>query len=481
MRGLAVLPQTMFTLPKFARELHAVLAPLAPGSGGLPPNGLCVALSGGLDSTVLLAALAQLLCARELRPSLRAVHVDHALHADSALWARACRETAAVWAVPLQEVRVDARALPGESPEAAARAARYAAFRALLGPDEVLLTAHHADDQLEPVLLQWLRGGGLKAVAGMAPLCRFEPAAWHARPLLGFARYDLETWARSQGFGWREDPSNADRRFDRNFLRHEILPVLRKRWPGAAVTAGRVAQFAREALALEAAVAAGDLATLAHGNALDLAALQVLPPARQRAVLRAWFAALALPVPSSRTLGALLHDATAAAGDRIPETRWPGAVVRRYRGRLYAEPDVAVDCNEGTWATPTAASHAWTATSCLALVPDEGRGIGKERLPASLVVTRRAGGERFVPGVGAQRRPLRKWLQEQDVLPWRRAQLPLLADPRGRLVAIADLACAAEFAARPGEPSWRVVWHGRGHVTERDVPGGKWPGHPPIG
>jgi acetyl-CoA carboxylase carboxyl transferase alpha subunit len=180
------------------------------------------------------------------------------------------------------------------------------------------------------------------------------------------------------------------------------------------------------------AVAAGDLATLAHGNALDLAALQVLPPARQRAVLRAWFATLVLPVPSSRTLGALLHDATAAAGDRIPETRWPGVVVHRYRGRLYAEPDAAVDCNEGTWATPTAASHAWTDNSHLELVPDEGRGIGRERLPASLVVMRRAGGERFVPGGGAQRRPLRKWLQEQDVLPWRHRRRRFLVGERHR-------------------------------------------------
>src|SRR5512134_1434786 len=131
-----------------------------------PPAGLCVALSGGLDSTVLMSALARL---RDegAAPPLRAIHVNHGLHADSSAWADACASVATRLHVPCEQVSVNARSAPGESPEAAARAVRYAALAARLGDAEILLTAHHADDQLEGILLQWLRGGGLRAVAGM--------------------------------------------------------------------------------------------------------------------------------------------------------------------------------------------------------------------------------------------------------------------------------------------------------------------------
>ncbi|HEX7374432.1 MAG TPA: tRNA lysidine(34) synthetase TilS, partial [Steroidobacteraceae bacterium] len=148
---------------------------------------LCLALSGGLDSTVLLHALARLRVAGNLRLPLRAVHVDHGLHPGSADWSAACARLAAEVSVPLTRLRVNARAATGESPEAAARVARYGALQGQLGAGEVLLTAHHADDQLETILLQWLRGGGLQAVAGMARLARFG-AGWHARPLLDTPR-----------------------------------------------------------------------------------------------------------------------------------------------------------------------------------------------------------------------------------------------------------------------------------------------------
>lgn len=476
----------MFTLAKFEHQFASVLAPLTRGvRGSMPSAGLCVALSGGLDSTVLLAAVAQLLrerCNAASKVPLRAVHVDHALQADSAQWASACRETAESWQVPFEDRRVDARGLPGDSPEAAARAARYAAFRTLLRPGEVLLTGHHADDQLESILLQWLRGGGLKAVAGMAPLARFEPDGWHARPLLAFTRTELETWARSQDLGWLEDPSNEDRRFDRNYLRHDVLPALRARWPALAVTAGRVAGFAREAIDLEAAVAAADLAPLLRGRALHLDGLQGLPESRQRAALRAWLDRLRLPAPPAATLAAMLRDAGRASGDRIPETRWPGAVVHRYRGWLHAGcGDDVAEGREGPWTAPVSAPYTWSEGSSLELVADRGCGVARDRLPATLVVKRRAGGETFVPAGGSHRRPLRKWLQEHGVLPWRRAQLPFLWDEGGRLVAVADLGCAAGYAAAPGEPSWRIAWHGRGFVTTEDAQAFKWPEYPPIG
>ena len=299
-------------------------------AGGAEPTGECVALSGGLDSSVLLAALARV----RARP-LRAIHVDHGLHPDAALWSAHSVALAARCGVACEVVRVNANAVRGESPEAAARVARYAALAGRLSPGEALLTAHHGDDQLETVLLQWLRGGGLRAVAGMRPVAPFADG-WRVRPLLGFTRIEVEDWARGQGLEWLEDPSNADPRFDRNFLRREVLPVLRSRWPAAARTVGRVAAQAAEALDLEATLAADDLAGLTVGDTLLLARLEHLPPSRQRLALRAWLRGRGIDPPPAATLESLRRDMLAAAPERIPETRWPGAVVRRYRGRLHA-------------------------------------------------------------------------------------------------------------------------------------------------
>ena len=480
-RGPATAPNTMpFTIAAFERALASSLEGLPPAPAAHPR--FCVALSGGLDSTVLLAALAELARMRGFLQDVRAVHVDHGLHADAAQWSRASAEAAARAGVRCEVVRVDARGARGESPEAAAREARQAAFRRCLAPGEVLLTAHHADDQLETVLLQWLRGGGLRAVAGMAALAPLGDQAWHARPLLGFSRGELESFAHERSLPWIADPSNDDPRFDRNYLRHAVLPRVRQRWPGAARNVARVAGFARDALELEAAVAAQDLAATRRGAALELAALLRLPEARQRAVLRAWLAALGLPPPAAATLAALRRDAGAAAADRNPRTAWPGAVVHRYRGYLHAVPPHAcAPLVEGRWHTGEASVYACGTQARLELEAATGEGLSRARLPAIVQVRRRAGGERFVPAGGAHRRDLRKWLQERAVLPWRREQLPLLVDDDGRLVAVADLGCGAHFAARPGEPSWRVRWHGRGLVTEHDAFGFRWPADPPIG
>jgi tRNA(Ile)-lysidine synthetase-like protein len=171
---------------------------------------------------------------------------------------------------------------------------------------------------------------------------------------------------------------------------------------------------------------------------------------------------------------------TRAAADRIPRTNWPGVVVHRYRGHLHAEAPGESAGRDGPWHDPTRRCHDWTGVSRLELVADEGRGLSRARLPRELVLACRMGGEHFVPAGGQHRRPLRKWLQEHDVLPWRREQLPLLVDQTGALVAIADLAYDERYAARPGEPSWCVVWHGRGIVTESDAFGWRWPADPPI-
>ena len=435
---------------------------------GATPAGYCIALSGGLDSTVLAAALAVSGAGPGL--SLRAIHVDHGLHPDSAQWSAHCRLLAERLGVPCEIVAVDARPAAGESPEAAARAARYDALVGRLQPREVLLTAHHGDDQLETVLLQWLRGGGLSAVAGMRPVTPFA-AGWLARPLLGFSRADLEVWARAQGLTWLEDPSNADPRFDRNYLRLEILPRLRARWPAAAVTVARVAGQAAEALDVAAEVSAADLSALVEGETILLGALQRLPVARQRLALRAWLRSREVAVPPAATLEALRRDMLRADDDRMPVTRWPGAVVRRYRGRLYAAAgDAPANWHAGRWLPGE--PFGLGSDGRLELVAATGVGLSRERLAGGLEVVPRPAGGAFKPAGHPHHREMRKWLQEQGVLPWRRAGLPFVC-AGGEIVAIGDLAYGATLAAAPGEPSWRVVWRERPTLTEAEARAGR--------
>ena len=451
-----------FTAARLASALEGCLATLA-----RPASGLCVALSGGLDSTVLLTGLVRARAASTW-PPLRAAHVDHGLHADSGAWAERCALQAMELGVPLVQVRVDARPAAGESPEEAARKARYAALAGLLEGGEVLLTAHHADDQLETVLLQWLRGGGLRSVAGMPAVASFA-AGWHARPLLGFSRGELHAWACEARLAWLEDPSNLDPRFDRNFLRLEVLPALRRRWPAAARTVGRVALQAAEALEVEAAIAAADLAAVQDGGAISLERLQTLPEPRQRWVLRAWLRRAGLPLPSARTLAALLNDVTRAADDRVPCVNWPGARVYRYRGRLFGasgDHDVTGTPPGGAWYPGT--SFNLGSFGSLELKAATGIGLSRARLPRELQVGWRAAGELFRPAGARHRRPLRKWLQERGVLPWFRQRVPLVI-AQGEIAAIGDLAYGHGFHAQPGEPSWVVEWQGRPLLTEQEA------------
>jgi len=267
---------------------------------------------------------------------LRALHVDHGLQSTSGEWAAACREWCERLAVPCEVLELRLAVKKGESVEAEARRERYQALAVALEPGEYLLTAHHADDQLETVLLQLFRGAGVAGLAAMPEGAPLGPGH-HLRPLLQVPRAELVAYAEALGLAWIEDPMNREPRFDRSYLRHEVLPAILARWPATARTVGRSSRHFAEAQKLLEALAEIDAARfLDDEGALAVAGLLQLPHARRVNVLRWWIVRQGLGLPSRARLESIIKDVLPARPDAHPVVRWPTGEVGRRKGRLHA-------------------------------------------------------------------------------------------------------------------------------------------------
>jgi tRNA(Ile)-lysidine synthase len=381
---------------------------------------------------------------------LRAVHVDHGLQSQSPDWAGHCGVLCGRLGVPLEVLRLGLAATPGESVEAAARSARYAVLARHLLPEEWLLTAHHEDDQLETVLIQLLRGAGVAGLAGMpasAPL----GAGRHGRPLLGVDRAAIAAYAARHAL---------DPRFDRGWLRSEILPRLRSRWPAAAATVSRSAVHFAQAERLLAEVAIADATAVADGHRLSVAGLRRLSRDRQANLLRGWLRERGLRPPPAARLAAVLDELLPARADAQPLVRWPDGEIRRYRGRLSAmQPLHAVSRDAALSPDTDGGVSLGIGGGRFRLVrSDAGRILAT--LPGPLEVRFRRGGESLRPSAGRPRKRLKDLCQEAGIVPWMRGRLPLV-HAGGRLVAVADLWVEAEFQAPRGARGLLPVWDGR--------------------
>jgi tRNA(Ile)-lysidine synthase len=420
------------------------------------PRQYLVALSGGLDSTVLAHALAETRGQHGKR--LLAIHVDHQLQAASSGWTDYCRELARRFGIEFIAERVAVDTTGGSGLEAAAREARYAALARHVGDGDWLLSAHHRNDQAETLLLNLMRGSGPAGLAGIGAVARFA-AGWLVRPLIDVSRADLEAYAAARGLEWLDDPSNADPRFDRNYLRHEVLPALEQRWPGAVERIARSADLAGEAATMLEELAAIDLQGLGdRATRIDVEGLARLPEARQRNLLRHAIRRAGLPLPGAGRLATVIDSVLYAKPDAQPLVEWPGGELRRYRGRLYLLPPLG----EAEWpsqgrpltATPVSLGAGMGA---LQLVPDAPRGLSAATVGRGLRVRMRSGGEQIKPAGQAHTKKLKKLLQDEGVVPWMRDRLPLVF-AGDELVAVADLWVAAGATSEPGTT---VRWDGR--------------------
>ncbi len=414
-----------------------------------------LALSGGADSVALLAGLVD----AGWQP--RAVHVDHGLQEDSGGWADACTRLCARLGVACQIVRVKVDRIGDLGYEAAAREARYGRLREIIRRDEVLLTAHHQDDQAETVMIQMLRGSGLAGLSAMPAVVSFGNG-WLARPLLSFRRTALREFLANRGLDWVEDGSNTDFARPRSVLRHRILPQLIEHWPGAVQTLARSARHAAQAQALLDELATQDL-SVAEGErgALVVSRLLGLSEARRANLIRYWLRRLGFQLPSEAQLDEILRVVTERPRSGGAMVRWLGATLRRHRDSLVVLPADSAPTIPGNWQP-----LPWDLVEPLLI---EGAGLRlwvQRAIGAGLSLARVAGRPVSVrPRVGGEmcrlaghrhRRSLKKLLQENDVPPWERPRLPLVY-VGDDLAAVADRWVCEPYAARAQEPGVKLV------------------------
>lgn len=427
-------------------DADSLLRSLTDLHGERRPSRYLVAWSGGLDSTVLLHALWD---GRHRHGTpIVAVHVNHELQTEAAAWEEKCRRFADKLGVAYLSRTV---AVPGHSGslEAAAREARYRALLDLVEEGDSVLSAHHEGDQAETLLLNLMRGSGPAGLAGIGAIQPFG-AGLLVRPLLKVSRQEIAAYAGERGLAWTDDPSNSDLRFDRNYLRREIVPRLRDRWPAASASIGRSAELLAEAAELLTELAAIDLKALGdEPRRLAIAGLLRLSPARQRNLLKLAIRRSGLPAAPGTRLHQVVDEMIPAAADAQPVVRWPGGELRRYRDTLYLLPEdeFGIPSTPLTLGPEGRETRLGASLGALQLITGIEGGIDPALIGNGLTIRFRRGGEKIRRKGRDHRQSLKKLLQEAGVVPWMRQRIPLLyADET--LVAVADL-WIAEEAARP--------------------------------
>lgn len=414
---------------------------------------LCIALSGGADSTALLHLVAR---AREaLGLTLTALHVHHGISPNADAWQAFCQTRCDRLSVPLRCTRVKLAPDSKLGLEAEARARRREAFRA--EPTDWLLLAQHQDDQAETLLLQLLRGSGPRGLAAMA--ARVEPRAgepgWY-RPLLDIPGATLRDWLRGEGLDWIEDESNLDTLRARNFLRHDILPRLARHVPGWRDTLGRAALHQAESADM-----LDELARLDRGGmhaTLRLDTLRALPEPRARNALRGWIADRGLGAPNRERLVQFLAQARAAAHDRAPLLAWPDGRLRVWRGEVYCLP--AHDPPAPGTALSWQGEHRlpWGDGQVL-FRPTRGTGIARARLEGRTITLRPRGDheERLRLDPSRPSRSLASLWREGGVPPWERDRIPRLYS-EDQLIWVGGLGIAHDWRTGTQETGLEVAW-----------------------
>ena len=419
---------------------------------------VCVALSGGVDSIVLLHALAAL---RTAAWSLSAHHVHHGLSPNADVWAAHCESVCVALAVPLTTERVTVDQHTGSGIEAAARDARFAALDQI--DADLVVLAHHALDQAETLLLQLLRGSGPAGMAAMP-----AAAGRYLRPLLGVPKSALLNYAQQHQLEWVEDESNRNNRFSRNRLRNVVWPVLVDAFPAAATTLFRAAQLQAEASILLDDLASLDASTCIVDNALQLRNFNALSFARRANLLRYWLLDNGIGPLAADTLREWLKQLASVAAIQAIELRGSNhdGVVRVFRGRAYVVEDVRhwLPCQwtgEPLLALQSGLHSAGQIEFLPAAAPDALRAFRTPRRTEIWRVRSRLDGDGVALSARSGHVALKNIFQQANIPPWLRATWPLLTCD-DEIVAVVGIATASAFNVAPGQAGmtceWKPAW-----------------------
>ena len=356
-----------------------------------------IGYSGGVDSHVLLHLCASI---TSLKDRITAVYVHHGLQAEAESWARHCKKTAESLGVDFIVLRVNAVPSQGESPEEAARNARYTALKPLIGVNDALLVAQHRDDQLETVLLQLFRGSGLRGLSGMPEIMAFGQGVM-LRPLLNVSKLAIDDYAQVHALNWIDDPSNLSNGYNRNFLRNKVLPLIKQRWPTCDKAVARSARHCADA----------QVVLSGHGQelfrrifnisdkTLCISQLKSYNNTQQPLVIREWFQALNLKMPAQAFIERLQSEVISAREDSGPVLSGQGYCVRRYRDKLYClKADAPEIVRDSIWSAGQTSLRI-SAHQTLFCIPSSVGICRGQWQKATIVVRGRSGGEKIcLPG-----------------------------------------------------------------------------------
>ena len=424
------------------------------------PGPLLVGFSGGLDSRVLLELLARYIRWRD-GFTLQAVHVHHGLNPRADQWLTHCAQVCDSLAVPFMAERVEIEKKPRQSLEDLARQARYDVFRRALPKDGILLTAHHQDDQLETLLLALKRGSGPRGLSAMPEKITFS-AGHLMRPLLSFNRQQLSDWAISQQLSWIEDDSNQDERFDRNFLRQKVIPLLRQRWPEITATASRTAGLCAEQETLLDEIAQQDLMASRHPDgSLRINLLEGLSSPRRHQLLRFWLRQQTGTVPSQIQLQKIWPEVALAREDAAPELVWQKGIVRRYQHRLY-QVNTAIRQSQITPSVyPLLLDTPLVLPDGILTLRSDHSAGAQLRMPAEgeqiSVAFNLPGSLKAHPAGRQHSRELKKLWQEYGVAPWLRSTVPVICYQDKVAAAVGVFICQ-EYCCPEDRSGLRIDW-----------------------
>ena len=431
-------------------------------------NHLYVGYSGGLDSHVLVHVMVELVGKKKIT----VVHVNHQLSADSDIWQEHCEDICLELGVDIicKTVSIKNR---GTGIEDAAREARYGIFEKLLKKNDLLILAHHADDQIETMLFRLFRGSGIKGMSGM-PISRLLGNGELFRPLLPFFRRDLESYALANQINWIEDDSNLDVAFDRNFIRHKLIPTINERWPNSSFQLNRSANIFAESDFLINVLAQKDFAIVTEvcervGWSISIDKLNGFETIRQKNILRYWFNLHNLTLPSYAVLDNALDQMIGSKADAEPIVSWGDLQLRRFNKKLYLlpfnfdDPNYSFKKKKGLELLEKY-SIKWDGSSQL-ILPDSSSLCVKRKIKGglkmdfkkNLEIRFRSGGERCKPKGRSGSNTLKKLFQEYLLEPWLRNNIPLIYIDN-HLAAVGDLWVCDEFCAEPDELGIQLEW-----------------------